>query len=58
LHVVASKIDKLGRADRARNLREFERLFGQTPVAVSATNGEGLDEIWRVIASVARGDAD
>jgi GTP-binding protein len=58
LHVVASKIDKLGRADRARNLREFERLFGQTPVAVSATSGEGLDELWRVIASVARGDAD
>ena len=26
--------------------------------AVSATNGEGLDEIWRVIASVAKGDAD
>jgi GTP-binding protein len=57
LHVVASKIDKLGRADRARNLREVERLFGQTPIAVSATNGEGLDEIWRVIASVASGDA-
>ena len=55
LHVVASKIDKLGRADRTRNLREFERLFGQTPLAVSITNGEGLDEIWRVIASAARG---
>ena len=57
LHVVASKIDKLGRADRARNLGEFERLFGQTPLAVSTTSGEGLDEIWRVIASVARGDS-
>ena len=55
LHVVASKIDKLGRADRTRNLREFERLFGQTPLAVSITNGEGLDEIWRVIASAAKG---
>jgi GTP-binding protein len=57
VHVVASKIDKLGRADRTRNLRAFERLFGQTPLAVSCTNGEGLDEIWRVIASTARGDA-
>jgi GTP-binding protein len=57
LHVVASKIDKLGQADRARNLREFERLFGQTPLAVSIANGEGLDEVWRVIASVARGHA-
>lgn len=55
VHVVASKIDKLGRADRARNLRELERLFAQTPLAVSATSGEGLDEIWRVIASAARG---
>jgi hypothetical protein len=55
---VASKIDKLGRAERTRNLREFERLFGQTPLAVSITNGEGLDAVWRVIASAARGDAD
>jgi GTP-binding protein len=54
LHVVASKIDKLGRADRTRNLRALERLFGQTPLAVSVTSGEGLDEIWRVIASAAR----
>ena len=57
LHVVASKIDKLGRADRTRNLRELTRLFGQTPLAVSATDGEGLDDIWRVIASSTRGDA-
>lgn len=55
VHVVASKIDKLGRSDRTRNLRELERLFGQTPIAVSSTNGEGLDEIWRVIQSAARG---
>ena len=57
LHVLASKIDKLGRSDRARNLRELERVFGQTPLPVSVTNGEGLDEIWRVIAAAARGDA-
>lgn len=54
---MASKIDKLGRADRTRNLREFERLFGQTPLAVSITNGEGLDEIWHVIESAGRGHA-
>jgi GTP-binding protein len=57
VHVVASKIDKLGRADRTRNLREFERLFGQTPLAVSVTSGEGLDEIWRVITSTSKGEA-
>lgn len=56
VHVVASKVDKLGRADRTRNLREIERLFGQTPIAVSSTTGEGLNEIWRVIASTARGE--
>jgi GTP-binding protein len=55
LHVVATKIDKLARAERVRNLRELERLFGQPPLAVSTTSGEGLDDIWRVIAAVARG---
>jgi GTP-binding protein len=58
LHAVASKIDKLGRAERTRNLRTFEQLFGQAPIAVSITNGEGLDAVWRVIASAAKGDAD
>jgi GTP-binding protein len=53
-HIVATKIDKLSRAERARNLRELERVFGNPPVPVSATSGEGLDELWRLIARLAR----
>jgi GTP-binding protein len=50
-HIVATKIDKLSRAERARNLRELERTFGRAPLPVSVTSGEGLDQLWRVIAS-------
>jgi GTP-binding protein len=52
--VVATKIDKLSRADRTRNLRELERIFGKPALAVSAERGEGMDELWKTIASKAR----
>jgi GTP-binding protein len=52
--IVATKIDKLTRSDRGRNLKELERVFGMTPLPVSAAGGEGLDELWRLIARVAR----
>jgi GTP-binding protein len=51
--LVATKIDKLTRAERTQNLRECARLFGQAPLAVSVTNGEGLDELWREISTIA-----
>ena len=48
--IVGTKVDKLSRAQRTRNAREFESLF-QTPVLlVSAQTGEGLDELWKMIA--------
>lgn len=53
-HVVATKIDKLSRAERDRNLRTLGQTAGHTPLPVSAANGEGLDELWRLIARVAR----
>ena len=53
-HVIATKIDKLSRSERGRNLKELERIFGSTPLPVSAAGGEGLDELWRLIARVAR----
>lgn len=47
--VVATKIDKLSRADRIRALAELGRIFQAPVVATSAETGEGLDELWRVI---------
>ncbi len=52
--IVATKVDKLSRAERGRNLRDLERVFGNAPLPVSATGGEGLDELWRLIARLAR----
>jgi GTP-binding protein len=54
-YVIATKVDKLSRSERERNLREIERAFGQAPLPVSATSGEGLDQLWRLISSLARG---
>jgi GTP-binding protein len=52
--VVGTKVDKLTRAERTRHAREFESLF-QTPVLlVSVQTGEGLDELWKMIASLPR----
>jgi GTP-binding protein len=53
--IVATKVDKLTQSERARNLREIERVFGTRPVAVSALKGTGLDDLWRAIAQSARG---
>ena len=52
--VVATKIDKLTRAERTRNLKEVARVFGTNPLPISAETGEGLDELWRLIARLAR----
>ena len=53
-HVVATKIDKLARSERAKNLKTLETTFGTAPLPVSATSGEGMDELWRTIARLAR----
>ena len=52
--VVATKIDKLSRAERVRTLRTIENVFGTAAVPVSATSGEGLDVLWTMIAKIAR----
>lgn len=52
--VIAAKIDKLSRAERVRNLRELERQLGMAPLPLSATSGEGLDDLWTLIARLAR----
>ena len=50
--VVGTKVDKLSRAERARHAREFETLFQMPVPMVSAQTGEGLDELWKMIASL------
>ena len=52
--VIGTKVDKLTQAQRTRHARELESLF-QLPVPlVSAMNGEGLDALWKKIASLPR----
>ncbi len=48
-HVVATKLDKLTRADRQRHLRELERIYSGPVTPVSAETGEGLDALWTTI---------
>ena len=50
--VIGTKVDKLTRAERARHAREFETLFDMPVPMVSALTGEGLDELWKMIASL------
>lgn len=52
--VVATKVDKLSRSERARNMKALEFTLGMPPLAVSATSGEGMDALWKTIASLAR----
>jgi GTP-binding protein len=52
--LVAAKIDKLSRGDRVKNLRELERQLGMPPLPLSAASGEGLDDLWTLIARLAR----
>ena len=48
--VVGTKVDKLTRAERTRHARELESLFDVPVTLVSAETGEGLDELWKLIA--------
>jgi len=52
--VVATKVDKLTRAERTRHGRELESLFDVPVPLVSAQTGEGLEELWKVIATINR----
>jgi len=56
-HVIATKVDKLSRAERTRHLRAFADAFGQTPLALSSVTGEGLDDLRRLMAKLAKGVA-
>jgi GTP-binding protein len=51
--VVATKTDKLSRGERARAAREIERHMHAPVLPVSAETGEGLDELWKHIVTLA-----
>jgi len=48
--VIGTKADKLTRAERTRHARELESMFERPVPLVSADTGEGLDELWKMIA--------
>lgn len=51
-YVVATKVDKLTRADRQRHLAELEQVYSRPVTPSSADSGEGLDQLWKTIASL------
>ncbi len=50
--VVGTKVDKLTQAERVRHARDMRNVFEMPVVLVSARTGEGLDELWKMIASL------
>jgi GTP-binding protein len=53
LAIVATKIDKLSRAERTRALTQLESVFEDSVLPVSAVTGEGLDLLWKLIDRLA-----
>ena len=54
-YVIATKVDKLSRSERTRHLRTFASTFGRPPLAISSDTGEGLDDLRRLMANLAKG---
>lgn len=54
--VVATKIDKLAKSKRKPAAAAIGRTLGlkRPPLAVSASSGEGLDELWRRLRALTR----
>lgn len=52
--VVGTKADKLSRAESVKHARELESLFDGPVPLVSAATGEGLEDLWKTIASLPR----
>ena len=48
---VMTKADKLPKHERKPALEKIKRALGLPIVAVSATDGDGIDELWRRIAN-------
>jgi GTP-binding protein len=52
--VVATKIDKLSRADRRRALDKWTRQLNAPVLPVSAATGEGMSDLWTLIVRLLR----
>ena len=52
--IVATKIDKLARGQRIRALAGLESVFSNPVAAVSVETGEGLNELWKLIARLTK----
>jgi GTP-binding protein len=55
--LAATKVDKIGRSEEARRRRELASGLGRKArdvVAVSATEGRGIDELWKAIRAAAQ----
>ena len=50
--VVGNKADKLTRAERDRHARAFHSMFSVPVPLISAHTGEGLDQLWKMIANL------
>jgi GTP-binding protein len=50
--IVGTKVDKLTRAERERHARAFHSAFDVPVPLLSARTGEGLDQLWKTIASL------
>ncbi len=48
---VMTKADKLPKHERKPALEKLKRALGLPTIAVSATDGDGIDELWRRIAN-------
>ena len=55
--VVATKVDKLSRAEGARAVQRIAETLEGPALAFSAATGEGRDDLWRMIAELARAQA-
>jgi GTP-binding protein len=51
---LATKVDKLSRSERTRNLTALARQLGTAVTPIAAVNGEGLDDLWTLIARLSR----
>lgn len=48
--VVGTKVDKLTRAERVKHRRALDSAFEEPVLLVSAQTGEGLNDLWTLIA--------